>query len=88
MNDSQNSFANKNLTMAYIFIALAGAVILLLELFSPAPLNDSDTPDKRSGASVITDGLTGCQYLKVSSSGGITPRLGVDGKQICKKEKS
>lgn len=32
--------------------------------------------------SVSRDPATGCQYL-VTPAGGITPRLGVDGRQVC-----
>ena len=41
-------------------------------------LDDSDPPFGRSGLSIYTDHLTGCQYL-VSPSGGITPRLDAKG---------
>jgi len=33
---------------------------------------------------IYTDDLTGCQYLSRTGN-GITPRMGVDGKQICKE---
>lgn len=50
------------------------------------PFDDSDTPPKRSGVIPFTDALTGCQYLKTPWPSSITPRLGQDGKQICKKD--
>jgi len=49
-------------------------------------LNDKDDTDPfkgRSGLSVYTDALTGCQYLKGGLIGGITPRLDASGKQVC-----
>lgn len=36
----------------------------------------------RSGVRLRTDHGTGCQYLE-TSGGGITPRLGRDGVQVC-----
>lgn len=50
---------------------------------SPMPYDDTDNPPNRSGMILYTDSLTGCQYLSVSRSGGITPRMGANGKQIC-----
>ena len=44
--------------------------------------DDSDPPNGASGMGVHTDALTGCQYLS-RYRGGITPRMGADGKQIC-----
>lgn len=45
--------------------------------------DDSDMPDGRpSGFLVKTDALTGCQYL--SEGHAVTPRMGRDGKQVCK----
>ena len=38
--------------------------------------------DRRSGLALHTDHLTGCQYL-TARGGGITPRLDVEGNQIC-----
>lgn len=55
-------------------------------LFTPAFLSqcgkdNSDPPDGRSGLTIYTDALTGCEYLSVML-GGITPRLDGDGRQI------
>jgi hypothetical protein len=60
-------------TFGYLLIALG----LLIALSSCAPKDDTDPPDGRSGMSLHTDHLTGCQYL-AKPFGGITPR--VDGK--------
>ena len=46
--------------------------------------DDTDTADKRSGLAILTDARTGCQYL-TTAKGGLTPRQGVDGFQICAK---
>ena len=47
--------------------------------------DDTDpTSGPRSGLVVLTDARTGCQYL-TAAKGGITPRQGVDGFQICAK---
>ena len=46
------------------------------------PRDNSDPPGGRSNMSVLTDALTGCQYL-ATQRGGITPRMGADNKQVC-----
>lgn len=63
------------------------ATLILMALLcagcSVSSHNDSDMPDGRlSGMNVRTDALTGCQYLYGGNS--ITPRMGRDGKQVCK----
>ena len=49
--------------------------------------DDTDKPGwftKRSGVELVTDELTGCQYLS-AKNGGITPRLDLTGRHIgCK----
>lgn len=45
-------------------------------------VDDSDKGSwDRSGVGVVTDHKTGLQYLE-TWTGGLTPRLGVDGKQM------
>jgi hypothetical protein len=46
------------------------------------PKDDTDPPDGRSGMSLHTDALTGCQYLAVPFS-GMTPRLDGSGRHVC-----
>ena len=46
------------------------------------PRDNSDPIGGRSNMSVLTDALTGCQYL-ATTRGGITPRMGADNKQVC-----
>ena len=46
------------------------------------PRDDSDGPHENSHMEVFTDYLTGCQYLYRYS---LVPRMGADGKQVCKK---
>ena len=50
---------------------------------TPIGRDDTDAQSwgERSGMMPMTDARTGCQYLSVSG-GGITPRLGRDGRQI------
>lgn len=43
------------------------------------PYDDTDPPGGRSGAILITDHATGCQYLRAGWAGGITPRIDADG---------
>lgn len=49
------------------------------------PRDDTDPPDGRSGLSLHTDHLTGCQYVG-KGFGNITPRLDADGQPICGKK--
>lgn len=60
---------------------------LLLCSWSSSMLRTDET-DKdfwnRSGASLVIDHGTGCHYL--GRLGSVTPRLGADGKQICRKQ--
>jgi hypothetical protein len=44
---------------------------------------DSKALNERSGVLLRTDYGTGCQYLE-GGRGGLTPRLGADGKQVCR----
>lgn len=46
------------------------------------PKDETDPPDGRSGLTLRTDAATGCQYLE-GGGGGITPRLGPDGRPWC-----
>lgn len=60
-------------------VLLAGAAIWWL-----SPRDSTDPPaGRRSGLVILTDHLTGCQYLG-ASRGGVTPRLRADGSQICR----
>ena len=47
------------------------------------PRDNSDPIGGRSNMQVLTDALTGCQYL-ATAQGGITPRWTRDGEQVCK----
>ena len=51
-------------------------------ILNTRPHDDTDQANQRSGMALHVDALTGCQYLRYSS--GLTPRMGRDGKQICK----
>jgi nitrogen fixation-related uncharacterized protein len=44
---------------------------------------DNAVTEERSGLAIRIDHRTKCQYL-VTWLGGITPRMGADGKQVCK----
>lgn len=71
-----------------IFLIIYGAVSLI-SLFAGSNYgrDDSDPPGSRSGLGVFVDHRTGCHYLS-RPFGGLTPRLGRDGKQICDAGKS
>jgi hypothetical protein len=47
------------------------------------PYDDSDPRPERSGLVIKRDALTGCEYL-VRPFSGMSPRMGADGKQICR----
>lgn len=49
------------------------------------PRDSTDTATERSGMTLHTDALTGCQYLSVPGA-GITPRLDSDGLPVCNEE--
>ncbi len=53
------------------------------------PYDDTDSANKeRSGLVLRTDHGTGCQYLLTPWDRAITPRMGADGKQVCKRGQS
>jgi hypothetical protein len=58
-----------------IFLMLAGCTQM--------ERDNSDGPKERSGLTIYTDALTGCQYLGVAVRGGLTPRMYLNGEQIC-----
>lgn len=64
-----------------------GVALILSSCVSPGdrdrPRDSTDAPTgPRSGMAVRVDALTGCQYL-ADVRGGLTPRLGPDGRQLC-----
>ena len=58
------------------------AIVFVIYKITTLPYDDTDFGDERSGLSLFTDNLTGCQYLKAGLFGGITPRLYSDGSQV------
>jgi hypothetical protein len=78
-------------------VKLSGAILLLvlcaLAMLAGCEAHGSSTPpDPRTYPATLNiyiDAETGCQYIgQWSSSAGITPRLGRDGKQICREVRS
>lgn len=75
---------------------LAKTLILILAVYGlmgivhavTVPRDDTDSETERSGFSLLTDYGTGCQYLGKTwfGVGPVIPRMGPDGKQVCKKE--
>lgn len=49
-----------------------------------APTENAPTEFSRIDISVVTDNLTGCQYIS-QARGGLTPRLDADGHNICQE---
>lgn len=64
------------------------AILALALLAGCGPRDDSDPPGGRSGFSVYRDNLTGCEYIGWDTLWGkaITPRMGVDGRQVCRSQ--
>lgn len=62
-------------------LLIAGLIMLALGYWLDfvTPYDDTDPPGGRSGAILITDYATGCQYLRAGFAGGITPRIDADG---------
>ena len=69
------------ITTAAVLISIV--IVVGLWAHHQPPRDDSDPIDGRSNMSVLTDALTGCQYL-TTQRGGITPRWTRDGEQVCK----
>ncbi|AHC30508.1 hypothetical protein CC53_gp091 [Rhizobium phage vB_RleS_L338C] len=71
----------------FVGMVIGGLFAILINLTS---WNEVDATDKsasqRSGVRLVNDYGNGCQYL-MSKEGHLTPRMGVDGKQICNGEK-
>ncbi len=67
-----------------LFFVIFFAAFTMLQFFTPYDTTDNIAKKRHSGFILYTDHLTGCQYLQAGLlGGGITPRLGRDGKQIC-----
>lgn len=66
---------------ALIFLMV---IIITVTIAIDIPRNNSDTSRERSGLSIYTDTLTGCQYL--STWAGLTLRVDKNNKPICPKD--
>ncbi len=72
---------------------LAGIALVLVFVFAGCGArDDSDPPRGHSGLVVLTDSLTGCQYLALEdpwhTGVALTPRMGADGRQVCRRPAS
>ena len=67
------------ITTAAVLISIV--IVAAISMHRP-PRDNSDPVGGRSNMSVLTDALTGCQYL-ATQRGGITPRMDADNKQVC-----
>lgn len=69
--------------LCWIGIALAAVTLARDAARGTLPFADRVDPDTRTaGLLVEIDAATGCQYL-VTPWGGIVPRTGPDGRQLC-----
>ena len=57
------------------FVAALGACGSMVSKSRSNSYDDTDPPGGRSGLVVLTDHLTGQQYLSSAKHGGLTPRL-------------
>ncbi len=71
--------------MNLVFIGIAAAAIYLYLFTDRFDYDSTDMIGKRSGMSLHVDALTGCHWLG-GKDGGLTPRMGSDGKQICNEQ--
>lgn len=76
------------LKCAVAFCLFIATMAIIDALFNPYDDTDNLEKKKRSGMRLYTDHKTGCQYISPSIFGGLTPRLGADGKQICTSKDS
>ncbi|MFN3075874.1 MAG: DUF6440 family protein [Alphaproteobacteria bacterium] len=82
MRDFAKDVAAVAATTLAIFVVVAIELELTISFFGLISHDDSDPPGGGySSFKVVTDNKTGMQYLK-TSLGGITPRLGSDGRQL------
>lgn len=74
----------KKLVIYYAIGAVALAITNAgLTRWTDVGRDDTDPPNGRSDMRILTDHLTGCQYLS-PSRGGATPRLTANGVHICR----
>lgn len=77
----KNGVAKEIGTFWLLFASALFAGILIMDYVRP--YDNTDNGKERSGLTIRTDNLTGCQYLS-TPSGGLTPRMDQSGTyQIC-----
>ena len=69
-----------------IFAGITLFQIILAIVYDYPPRDATDSATARSNMALRVDYGTGCQYL-ASASGALTPRMGADGRQICRVSK-
>lgn len=71
-------------TSVYVFLTAVAAVLVILSgLMLSIVFADTSFEERH----ILLDEETGCEYITVSYRGGVTPRLGPDGKQICHQQR-
>lgn len=79
------SVINELLLIYFVLAVTIGGINHMLTKYTDIGRDDTDPPGDRSDLKILTDHLTGCQYL-TTGKGGITPRLDKDGRHMCNKE--
>lgn len=67
--------------MSNLITGVIIGMLLMVAINTWRVRDDTDGPKERSNMRLHTDHKTGLQYLN-APGGGLTPRMGVDGKQM------
>ena len=82
MSDAQR-LARLVLVLCWIGVAVAAGLLARAAVTGALPFTTHPDPETgTAGLLVETDRGTGCQYI-VTPWGGIVPRAGADGRQLC-----
>ena len=91
--DNRSVFLEVLSGINWFSIIFSGVIVFLLAFFiasmsTEREYDSTDNGKERSGLSLYTDHMTGCQYLEAGRMGGITPRLNGYGEHVgCHKGK-
>ncbi|SEO43293.1 hypothetical protein [Pseudomonas sp. Snoq117.2] len=67
--------------MSNLITGIIVGMLLMVAINAWRGRDDTDSPSQRSNMRLHTDHKTGLQYLS-APGGGLTPRMGIDGKQM------
>jgi hypothetical protein len=86
----QVSYAERLARLVYVaaWLVLAAVIFVVARGFGTGHWPLASALDPQTGTAeidVATDAGTGCQYI-LTPWGGITPRMGADGRQVCARK--